>query len=789
MSVKNNKRQVVLRLVLAVALMAGIAVAGLTNDGQQRSFQEICMEDVKAQIEGITPAQPAGGDTVTIKFRLTYVGDDQLRDCDGNAGSQVVVQWSTDTGYIGMPHYLPSVLHLQPGETSALLSDSVTLPQTLNYLEVEIGLPEDTMQGYAVVGGGVVRYNVGGERFADCQATPQSGNLSTEFCFRAQYISTRNTAPTAVKVAIDGQLYQMQKENANDTDYTDGCWYQYTSTLPLGQHSFKCVAFGNNKVLAESALKYYPTVKDTTPPVVVGGGEDRPTLRVLRKNKVTLSGTATDNVGVAQVQWSTNGHDWQRAQGTNQWQFAIDVAVADQATQSMWVYVRAKDAAGNYTPADQWWKQKIVFDNRHPYVVDHFVTEISLVGLDLYDEQGMHQSAPFNRGTPTMGNPYLVCFKVKNPAPRQYDVIFEWEEEGSRLEYDEPDFTQFANWDVDMDACTSGGPQQRTIPPYDTSWLYTRWSHSWKWIPDQGWTDFLLDLVISFIPVGSEYTDYVSFCTWSDTIGAAVLQAKVTVKPGDLSSDLLPPTPDPVTVTIKVSIPKRMSLYSSVVAGVAGVVATNLGFANVWWNPPLGAALFAAEAAFIATSHALYEAAEDPDPNYQQRVQLKRIECPEIDKLRGEEGYDIAREAVQMTQNARAFRQAYTRYLGAIHAGDKKWAQIHAEDASKFAQAAAKHTDMIYRALKEPLEKFKQFSKEDRDKILTASKQGLPDIERQLLTKRFGLNPKDVERWSRKQGALSEALLRTPENGAWAFKHLTTALNKLSEEMRNKSRG
>ncbi len=405
MSNNNRKSQVVIQVLLAVVLVAAVAVPG---PAEWEYFQEQCQEYVQAEIEGLTPAQPIGGQTATIEFRITYSGQGELRDYDGNPGSRVVVQWSTDTGYIGMPHYLPDTLYLQAGETSEVLSDTVTLPQTLNYVEVEIGLEDNTMQAYAVVGGGVVQYTIGRPRFEDCGATPYDGDEATEFCFRAQYISGGNNAPTAVKVEIDGQLHEMQKEDASDTNYTDGCWYAYTTGLPIGNHTFKCIAYNNDEVLAQTPLKYYPQVNDAMPPVIVGADQERPPITICLENEVTVTGTATDNIGVTQVQWSSDAQHWHTAQGTTQWSFTANFDVPDQGVRSEWIYVRAKDGAGNYTPGAQFWKQQVFFDNHHPHVVEHFVTEASLVGLDLHDS-GIHESRPMNRGTPTMGNPYLAA--------------------------------------------------------------------------------------------------------------------------------------------------------------------------------------------------------------------------------------------------------------------------------------------------------------------------------------------------------------------------------------------
>jgi len=68
--------------------------------------------------------------------------------------------------------------------------------------------------------------------------TPSSGNQTTIFTFFVNYSDEDNDAPLYVNVVINGMTYAMQKQNASDTDYTDGCIYNYTTLLSPGAYTY-----------------------------------------------------------------------------------------------------------------------------------------------------------------------------------------------------------------------------------------------------------------------------------------------------------------------------------------------------------------------------------------------------------------------------------------------------------------------------------------------------------------------------------------------------------------------
>ena len=67
---------------------------------------------------------------------------------------------------------------------------------------------------------------------------PINGNLATMFLFSVLYTDADNNPPTYVNVLINGTSHAMAKENASDTDYTDGAMYRFATMLPVGPHEF-----------------------------------------------------------------------------------------------------------------------------------------------------------------------------------------------------------------------------------------------------------------------------------------------------------------------------------------------------------------------------------------------------------------------------------------------------------------------------------------------------------------------------------------------------------------------
>lgn len=94
-------------------------------------------------------------------------------------------------------------------------------------------------------------------------------------------------------------------------------------------------------VTRQAASSPAPSGPDTTPPSLTIGSPGATTVSTSAAS-IAFSGTATDNVGVTQVTWSTNTGSSGTASGTTNWAASIPLLVGSNV-----VTIRAYDAAGN----------------------------------------------------------------------------------------------------------------------------------------------------------------------------------------------------------------------------------------------------------------------------------------------------------------------------------------------------------------------------------------------------------------------------------------------------------
>jgi hypothetical protein len=92
-----------------------------------------------------------------------------------------------------------------------------------------------------------------------------------------------------------------------------------------------------------------PGVPDRTPPMLAITSPSTGTMST-SASSVVISGTASDNVGLKQVTWSTGFGASGVASGTTAWSATIPLLVGNNA-----VIVRAYDAAGN-----QAWRSVVI---------------------------------------------------------------------------------------------------------------------------------------------------------------------------------------------------------------------------------------------------------------------------------------------------------------------------------------------------------------------------------------------------------------------------------------------
>src|SRR5690606_12775802 len=63
-------------------------------------------------------------------------------------------------------------------------------------------------------------------------------NQNTQFVIDATYTDIDNEAPFAMQLVVDDTAYDMQEADVNDTVYSDGKDYYYSTKLEPGNHSY-----------------------------------------------------------------------------------------------------------------------------------------------------------------------------------------------------------------------------------------------------------------------------------------------------------------------------------------------------------------------------------------------------------------------------------------------------------------------------------------------------------------------------------------------------------------------
>jgi hypothetical protein len=109
-------------------------------------------------------------------------------------------------------------------------------------------------------------------------------------------------------------------------------------TLTAGGNTIEAQAFDN--VSNPSSPASLSVVLDTTAPSVVIGSPTNGQTTITAS--ISVSGTASDNLAIAQVSARLNGGSWQSATGTTSWSISLTLASASNTIEA-----RATDTAGN----------------------------------------------------------------------------------------------------------------------------------------------------------------------------------------------------------------------------------------------------------------------------------------------------------------------------------------------------------------------------------------------------------------------------------------------------------
>ncbi|MBN2150023.1 MAG: DUF4350 domain-containing protein, partial [Candidatus Lokiarchaeota archaeon] len=172
-------------------------------------------------------APASGNQYTTFQFRVTYTDAENNEPAAVNAvingtAYPMVKLVPSDTTYTDGCVYVYST-SLSPGnyEYYFVASDGTSPAQT------------------GLFSGPTVSYTANpAPSLSSPSVNPGSGHALTAFTFSVTYSDSGNEAPTHVRVAIDGVVYDMAKRIPGDNYYIDGCIYDHTTLLPVGTHNF-----------------------------------------------------------------------------------------------------------------------------------------------------------------------------------------------------------------------------------------------------------------------------------------------------------------------------------------------------------------------------------------------------------------------------------------------------------------------------------------------------------------------------------------------------------------------
>jgi endoglucanase len=94
-----------------------------------------------------------------------------------------------------------------------------------------------------------------------------AGDSATDFTFDVTYTDADNQAPFAMELVLDGVIYKMTAADPSDNNYADGKAYTYTTTLPIGVHSYYFHTTDTKTDAVSTAVLAGPTVADAPLPL------------------------------------------------------------------------------------------------------------------------------------------------------------------------------------------------------------------------------------------------------------------------------------------------------------------------------------------------------------------------------------------------------------------------------------------------------------------------------------------------------------------------------------------
>ncbi len=124
--------------------------------------------------------------------------------------------------------------------------------------------------------------------------------------------------------------------------YNTSRFYNHSSLLATIETNWNLPPLTSSDGNARDMAEFFtnPAGPDKTPPqITVTSPADR---SVLSPATITVTGTASDDIGVGRVEISTDGGNWTLANGTTSWSAAADLVIGNNT-----IFARATDLSGN----------------------------------------------------------------------------------------------------------------------------------------------------------------------------------------------------------------------------------------------------------------------------------------------------------------------------------------------------------------------------------------------------------------------------------------------------------
>lgn len=270
--------------------------------------------------------------------------------------------------------------------------------------------------------------------------------------------------------------------------------------------------------------------------------------------------------------------------------------------------------------------------------------------------------------TPEMLEEYTILVSVRNPSNEAMAVTLWCNETGLLEGYDDQLLIPPAN-----------KSQTLMIPPKDNVTFEFRYKHYWRWMKPleilsgaEGGAGIIKN-ILGQIPE-EELPEILTKTTKALKIieYAAMLGAKpIAIYKYEINSPAIS-KPEEKHAFVFIHEAKVLSSVMMVIEGSTAGTFTTMGLTKVP-DPRAKAIMVILEFLSFYVSDQFKNVAVNPDQNYMQPVFLQPITIPELDEYPNSPVKDMVEQYILLASEAKAFSEAWAKYLGAKMANDTEW--------------------------------------------------------------------------------------------------------------------